>query len=141
MTCYRKTRLLAALLGFLFWTLAGHGQSDALRTAYDRAEALSEQGRYEEAVPLAEKAWQLREREFGAKDPRTVPLLFTLADVYVAQARYAEAEPLINRYLAILEGVVGADHPDVAFALNNLAGSIEPKAAMPRLSRYMSAPW
>ena len=36
--------------------------------------------------------------------------------------RYAEAEPLYQRSLALREEALGSEHPDLATALNNLAG-------------------
>jgi tetratricopeptide (TPR) repeat protein len=49
-------------------------------------------------------------------------LMSCLALFYEGQARYGEAEPLMRRALAIYEGSFGAGHPNVAAALNNLAG-------------------
>jgi tetratricopeptide (TPR) repeat protein len=42
--------------------------------------------------------------------------------LYERQSRYADAEPLYKRSLVIREKALGPSHPDVALALNNLAG-------------------
>src|SRR5262245_19538241 len=38
------------------------------------------------------------------------------------QGKYGEALPLAERALSLEEQILGPDHPDVATALNNLAG-------------------
>ncbi len=42
--------------------------------------------------------------------------------MYNSRGRYGEAEPLLKRSLPITEKALGPNHPDVATALNNLAG-------------------
>ena len=42
------------------------------------------EGRYQEAIPFAEKALALGEREFGRDDPNTAALLNNLAVLYRA---------------------------------------------------------
>ncbi len=111
-----------ALAAGLLLTASGvHGQSPALMDAYERFQALSAQGRYEEAVPFAEQALRLGEREFGPDHATTASLLNNLGALYRAQGRYAEAEPLVERALAIFENALGPDHPNVATALKNYA--------------------
>ena len=43
-----------------------------------------------------------------------------LANLYLTLGDYARAEPLHRRSLEIFEKARGPDHPDTAFALNNL---------------------
>ena len=103
------------------WPVATHGQSSELDAAYNRFVDLYAQGRYEEAVPFAEKAVRLGEEEFGPNDPTTATLLNNLAELYRAQGRYAEAEPLYQRSLAIREKTLGPKHPDVVQSLESYA--------------------
>jgi len=82
---------------------------------------LYEQGKYAEAVPLAQESLQLAEATFGPKHPNVATSLDNLATLYQKQGRYSEAEPLCKRALAIREEVLGLDDPQVAMSLNNLA--------------------
>ena len=61
----------AGLLCLVLWPAAAHGQSPELREAMQRSSELAGEGRFEEAVRIAEKAVALSEREFGAGHPGT----------------------------------------------------------------------
>ncbi len=113
--------LLVGLVGLALWPAAAHEQSPALEEAYKGFVDLYAQGRYQEALPFAEEALRLSEREFGPDHPDVATRLNGLAEVYRAQGRYTEAEPLHKRALAIREKALGPEHPDVAQSLNNLA--------------------
>jgi tetratricopeptide (TPR) repeat protein len=80
-----------------------------------------QQGRYAEAVPLAQQALAIRERVLGPVHPKVADSLSGVAVVAMEQGRYAEAESLYQRALTIREQALGPQHPDVGFALNNLA--------------------
>ncbi|WP_031291855.1 tetratricopeptide repeat protein, partial [Leptolyngbya sp. Heron Island J] len=81
---------------------------------------LSEQGRYEEAIPLAERRVEIVEAQLGPQHPEVAASLNNLAELYRLQGRYEEAEPLYQRSLGILEAQLGPQHPEVATNLNNL---------------------
>jgi CHAT domain-containing protein/Tfp pilus assembly protein PilF len=83
---------------------------------------LYNQGKYEEAIPLAKLALAMWEKLLGKDHPDVAASLNNLAVLYRNQGKYAEAEPLFQRALAIWEKALGKDHPDVASVLNNLAG-------------------
>jgi CHAT domain-containing protein len=82
---------------------------------------LYQQGKYAEAIPLAEKALAIREKVLGKEHPDVAQSLNNLAVLYKSQGNYSKAEPLLVRALAIREKVLGKEHPDVATSLNNLA--------------------
>ena len=86
---------------------------------------LYRQGKYNEAIPLAEKALAIREKVLGQEHPDVALSLNNLAMLYESQGNYTKAEPLLVRSLAIKEKVLGQKHPDVATSLNNLAGLYE----------------
>ena len=69
----------AGLLCLVLWPAAAHGQSPELRDAMQRSSKLAQEGRFEEAVRIAEKAVALSEREFGARHPGTGHTLVILA--------------------------------------------------------------
>ena len=84
-------------------------------------DSLYEGGKLKEAVPLAERSLELREKALRPTHPLVAESLNNLGLLYQAQGAYARAEPLLVRTLAILENALGAMHPDVANSLNNLA--------------------
>jgi tetratricopeptide (TPR) repeat protein len=87
-----------------------------------QVEQLYQQGKYAEAIPLAQESVHVAEATFGPEHPNVATSFNNLAALYLRQGRYAEAEPLFKRALAIREKALGPGHPDVATSLNNLAG-------------------
>ena len=81
----------------------------------------TDQGKYEEAEPLYQRALTIREKALGPEHPDTASTLNNLALLYNNQGKYEEAEPLYQRALAIREKALGPEHPDTASTLNNLA--------------------
>ena len=88
---------------------------------------LFREGKYDEAIPLAERALAIREKALGAEHLDVAAPLFNLASLYSSKGDYARAEPLYQRALAINEKALGAEHPDVALLLNNLAALYDNK--------------
>ena len=82
---------------------------------------LYQQGKYNEAIPLAEQALAIRKQQLGDNHPDTAQSLNNLAGLYQSQGRYSEAEPLYKEALFIFKQQLGNNHPDVAQTLNNLA--------------------
>ncbi|NDH94788.1 MAG: tetratricopeptide repeat protein, partial [Planctomycetia bacterium] len=89
-------------------------------TSYDQYTALNEVGKYQEALPFAEEALRLGERQFGENGQTTLLFLINLGELYITLGDYAKAEPLLKRALEINEKALGPDHPHVAARLNNL---------------------
>ena len=81
----------------------------------------AEQGQYEQAEPLYQRALAIREQQLGPLHPHTATSLNNLAGLYKAQGQYEQAEPLYQRALAIREQQLGPLHPHTAASLNNLA--------------------
>jgi len=117
--------LMLALYGALWGAAASvSAQSDDLKEAEHinrQVVQLYGEGRYNEAVPLAELALAIREKNLGAEHTDVAMSLNNLALLYDVKGDYGRSEPLYRRALAIYEKVLGAGHPDVATALNNLA--------------------
>jgi tetratricopeptide (TPR) repeat protein len=82
---------------------------------------LYSQGKYTEAIPIAERYVALARQKHGDNHSEYATAIVWLASVYMGQGRYPEAEPLYNRSLAIREKALGPGHPDVAESLKNLA--------------------
>ncbi|NEQ38166.1 MAG: tetratricopeptide repeat protein, partial [Okeania sp. SIO3I5] len=82
---------------------------------------LYQQGKYAEAISLAEKVLAIRKKVLGDNHPDVAESINNLAVLYLSQGRYTEAEPLYQESLAIMKEKLGDNHPNVATSLNNLA--------------------
>jgi len=119
--------VLFVCLMVVFSSLAfGQAQSaEELKALDSQFMDLYRQGKYTEAIPLAEKLNLMAEKTFGIDSVETATMLNNLAEVYRAAGRYADAEPAYKRSLGITEAKLGKDHPYVANILNNLASTYE----------------
>src|SRR5260370_28766503 len=99
-----KWRITAAfLLALSELSTAGAQEGDiaeALRLT-GQVEQYYATGRYQEAIPLAQRALAIREKALGPEHPDTAAALNNLGDLYPATGAYAKAEPLHLRALAI----------------------------------------
>ncbi|MDB9314662.1 tetratricopeptide repeat protein, partial [Spirulina sp. CS-785/01] len=86
-----------------------------------QVEQLYQAGKYEEAIPLAERALEIRQQVLGEEHPSVATSLNNLAGLYSSQGRYTEAEPLYQQALEMRKRLLGEEHPHVASSLNNLA--------------------
>ncbi|HKX27286.1 MAG TPA: CHAT domain-containing tetratricopeptide repeat protein [Blastocatellia bacterium] len=91
------------------------------RRFYAQALKLRGEGKSEEAVPLAIRALEIREKRLGLEHPEVARSLNLLGTLYHAQPDYAKAEPIYQRALEIREKALGPEHPEVAQSLTNLA--------------------
>ncbi|MGJ3251913.1 MAG: tetratricopeptide repeat protein [Elainellaceae cyanobacterium] len=82
---------------------------------------LYQQGRYADAIPLAQRVLEILETALDENHPLVATSLNNLAELYRAQGNYAAAEPLYQRSLSIVETALGDTHPYFALSLNNLA--------------------
>jgi tetratricopeptide (TPR) repeat protein len=90
----------------------------ALRAQVSR---LYTQGKYAEAISVAQHYVALARQKHGQNHTEFATAISWLAYVYNGQGRYAEAESLYKRSLAITEKSLGPDHPDVGTSLTTLA--------------------
>ncbi len=102
-----RSWFLPFLVVVWLWPTAAQGQFPALMDAYQRFKELHAQGRYQQALPFAEKALRLGERMFGPDHPEVTRGFNDLGELYRLQGSYAEAEPLLKRALAIYEKPLG----------------------------------
>ncbi|NER99030.1 MAG: CHAT domain-containing protein, partial [Symploca sp. SIO1B1] len=119
---------LGILLPELAW---GQGEGSALvaqgeelaeaKRLNQQAFQLYQDGKYSEAIPLAEKALAIRQRILGQEHRDVATSLHNLALLYQSQGRYEEAEPLLRQALEMRRRILGQEHPHVAASLNNLA--------------------
>ena len=71
-------------------------------------------GRYDETLPLLQRALAIREAVLRPTHPDMASSLNNLALLLKALGRYDEALPLLQRALAIREAARGPAHPDTA---------------------------
>ncbi len=86
-----------------------------------KVQELRQSEKYAEAIPLAQRAAELYEKDLEPDHPYVATARTTLAELYRANGEYAKAEPLFRRVLAVREKTLGSSHADVATALNDLA--------------------
>jgi TonB family protein len=75
----------------------------------------------DEALPLAKRALQIREKLLPATDPRIATSLIYLTNVYIAKEDYKAARDVMQRLLQMQESRFGPDDVNVASALDRLA--------------------
>jgi WD40 repeat protein len=85
-----------------------------------QSEELGDQEKYDEALPLAEQALQIRKKLLGNEHWLTSKSLIDLGWLYREKGDYAKAETLYQQGLTIHKRVLGEDHPWYGAALNNL---------------------
>ncbi|HTD16176.1 MAG TPA: tetratricopeptide repeat protein, partial [Chthoniobacterales bacterium] len=117
----KSTFVLLALGLIIFGCSATIANDDDLEALKQRIAELSKQGKYQEAIPLAEKLVDITRRLRGPEDTQTATSLNNLAALYYEMGEYAKAEPLYREALRIRQKVLGPEHPDTATSLNNLA--------------------
>jgi tetratricopeptide (TPR) repeat protein len=82
---------------------------------------LYQQGRFNDPIPLAQRALAIREEVMGPEHPDTATTLNNLAELYRETGTYAQGEALHQRALAIREKALGPEHSETALSLNHLA--------------------
>ena len=101
----RATKIIAALLIGLFLSVphaALAQEPNEAATLTQQIIQLYKQGRYSEAIPLAQRLLTISEL-LGPDHPDVANSLNILGVLYRFQGRYAEAEPLLKRALSIRE--------------------------------------
>ena len=81
--------------------MLGAEHPDTAHCLNNLADLYRNQGKYEQAEPLAQRALAINERVLGAEHPDTATSLNNLALLYRDQGKDEEAEPLSQRALAI----------------------------------------
>ena len=112
-----RVRIVVILLLTMVASLSADAQEGSVQDAEQLSKQVGQlyrQGRYEEAIPLAQRALAIHEKALGPEHPDTVRSLNNLAGLYEATDAYAKAEPLLQQALAIREKALGPEHPDTA---------------------------
>src|ERR1700677_1064021 len=97
-----------------------YAEEDEASTLSQQMKELYRAGKYQEALPLAQKSLALREKEFGPDDANVAMPLNDLGTIHYNLGQYPVAELLYKRALAIREKTLGPDHEEVATLRKNL---------------------
>ena len=112
------------LLALGLWILvceASLAEEDDPGALNQRVNQLIEQGKFQEAIPIAERAVEVAKHTLGPDHPKTADALNDLGFIFQKIGNYAKAEPLYQEGLRILQKVLGPEHRETATILNNLA--------------------
>jgi tetratricopeptide (TPR) repeat protein len=116
-----KSPFVLVALGL--WILAcpaSWAEDDDPNALNQQAKQLFEQGKYQEAIPIAERAVEAAKRARGPEHPETADVLNNLAFLFQKSGNYTKAEPLYQEALRIRQKVLGPEHPNTVQSLNNL---------------------
>ncbi|HKX30424.1 MAG TPA: tetratricopeptide repeat protein [Blastocatellia bacterium] len=91
------------------------------RLLYAQQIKLHDAGKYDEALPLIERALEIRTRLLGPDHRDVAKAINSLGLIYYDKGEYPKAEQLLKRALAIIENSPGPENPDLAQYLNSLA--------------------
>jgi TonB family protein len=82
---------------------------------------LYKEGRYREALPIAEQVLEIRQRLLASDDPSLGSALFNLAMLYLSAKREGEAEKMFTRALPVYEAHPEQNGREIATTLERLA--------------------
>jgi tetratricopeptide (TPR) repeat protein len=71
-----------------------------------------DQGKYEQAQSLYQRAFTIRQHRLGPEHPNTAESLHDMACFYHVQGQTAEALSLYQQALVLRERVLGPNHPE-----------------------------
>ena len=105
-------------------TQTGAGNQSAAETEADQLHvqvlALYKEGKFQEALPLAKRAFELREKTLGPENVATLASLHNLAVIQSALGTHAEAANIYQRLLKAQEKLEGANSPKLVATLDKL---------------------
>lgn len=104
--------------------IAVNGVSEESRGEWEnlarRVVQLHDQAKFSEALPVAKKALDIAEQNFGPNDAHVAISLNSLANIHNSVNNYDAAVPLAQRAVALYEKLEGPEHAAVGNALNTL---------------------
>ncbi|MBW2412780.1 MAG: tetratricopeptide repeat protein, partial [Deltaproteobacteria bacterium] len=125
MAASKKRTIATLFLGaivFFEMVAPAHPREDLWQRLNAEITKLSREGKYRDAIYVAQNSIKLAEKSFGAQDPRAATSINNLATLYRIVGRYDDAEAYYIQALTIRENALGPRHSHVATSLNNLAG-------------------
>jgi CHAT domain-containing protein/Tfp pilus assembly protein PilF len=116
--------LIFVFLTLALWVFASatsFAQEEALNALNQQIFKLAQDGKFKEAIPIAEKALEVSERVHGLEDPNTADSLDNLGWLFLGLQNFGQAESFFEQALSIQQKILPADDPMVATTLNDLA--------------------
>ena len=113
--------LLALLVGYILMGAQSWLAFRELGALLARVSQLHSQGKYDEALPLAERYVALARQLYDEDHWQFASAVLWLGAIHQDQGSTDEAEPLVRRALSIYEKALAPDHPDISAALSYLA--------------------
>ena len=101
------------------------------RQYVEQATALWRAGKYDEALPLAQKATDITKKELGEDSLEYGRALFVLANIYSDNGGLDKAAELYKKGIELKEKAVGKDHISMTSILNNYAIVLKDKGDYP----------
>ena len=92
-------------------------------------------GKYDQALPLVEKALRIREKALGPNHLETALTLLVLGNIHQDKIEFGRAEEAYQRMVSVIETALGHEHPLLALGLNNLANTYERKYELEKSER------
>jgi tetratricopeptide (TPR) repeat protein len=117
------TRTPFVLLALGLWILAcpaSQSDDDEFDLLDQQIETLIEQGKFREAIPVAQKEVEEAARSRGPEEGETADALEDLGFIFGKIGDYAKAEPILQEALCIRQKVLGEENPVTANSLNEL---------------------
>ena len=119
----KTTTIILALLLFAI-SFSQQQDSPELKEAADLTDSLvklANQQQFDQAVPLAKRALEIRQRLLPRTDPRIATSLGYLASLYAAKGNYGAAKQTVQELLHLQEEVTGPDDVSLARTVDQLA--------------------
>jgi tetratricopeptide (TPR) repeat protein len=116
-----------ARLGRAALARAGGDPQLEMRLDQNEATALTQEGRYDEALALEKQVLPRFQQLLGAEHPSVGALLINMAVAYERKGDPEQAIELLQHGISIFEKAYGSGHPSVAMAWNNLGAALVQK--------------
>jgi tetratricopeptide (TPR) repeat protein/CHAT domain-containing protein len=99
----------------------GEGTLDEAKRLSEQVAQFYDRAKFAEAIPLAQRVLDIRERFLGSDHKDVASAINQLARLYYQMGQYGKAEQLYERAMDIRRKVLGEEHPDFAESLDNAA--------------------
>ncbi|MDY6988912.1 MAG: tetratricopeptide repeat protein [Thermodesulfobacteriota bacterium] len=111
-----RTVLLPATIVLIMMCIPGLSVAyslDELKGLEEQAKKLYDEGRYAEAIPIAERVLEISERHLQNDPASMVSALTSLGNLHIGLGQYKKAEPYASRALAIADTALPSDSNQV----------------------------
>jgi tetratricopeptide (TPR) repeat protein len=122
---YRRAEKMFRRIADTFMVVQGPDGKDLQMVYGWLADALRNQGKWNEAEVLEREVLSMRQRIFGLEHPETISASANLACTLWHQGKWSEAEVLNREALAMRQRILGLEHPDTIHASAGLASTLQ----------------